>query len=138
MSKITGVILVAVPIINLSRMDVTHPNYGLTNSIEEALAPDISISPLPRAVLRPNSYVLLDGEWNFALDLEDKGCQELWYVEHHYEHKAQWPGSIEEHMAAAKDTLPENQTWHDKVIAWYEREFPLPVKLEDGIPDSIL
>src|SRR5678816_4925975 len=83
-SKVTGVILVAAPIINLSRMDVTHPNYGLTNSIEEALAPDIGISPLPRAVLRPNSYVLLDGEWSFALDLEDRGILETWYITHHY------------------------------------------------------
>ena len=119
-------------------MDVTHPNYGLTNIIEEADARGSVISPLPRAVLRPNSYVLLDGEWNFTLDMEDRGLQECWYITHHYEATAHWPGSIEEHMSKAKDTQPGHKSWDDKVIAWYETTFPLPVKAEDGVPNSMM
>ncbi len=119
-------------------MEVTHPNYGLANSKEESLAENHLINPLPRAVIRPNSYVILDGDWNFALDLEDKGLQEAWYVKHEYNDTANWPGSIEDHMLAAKHILPEKRTWHDKVVAWYEREFPLPLKAEDGVPNSML
>ncbi|MEO6547224.1 MAG: glycoside hydrolase family 2 TIM barrel-domain containing protein [Ferruginibacter sp.] len=118
-------------------MEVTHPNYGLTNSKEEASASNSDINLLPRAVLRPNTFVLLDGDWNFELDIEDKGIAEGWFVAHSYNDTAHWPGSIEEHMALAKDPLPENRTWHDKVVAWYEREFPLPVKAEDGLPNTI-
>ncbi|MCW3091636.1 MAG: glycoside hydrolase family 2 [Ferruginibacter sp.] len=119
-------------------MEVTHPNYSLTVTKEEAFATDNVINPLPRAVLRPNSYVLLDGEWNFALDLEDKGLAENWYISHQYEGIAHWPGSIEDHMALAKDAAPENKVWKDKVVAWYEREFPMPRKAEDGVPNTLL
>ena len=118
-------------------MDVTHPNYGLTESLEEAFATKESLNPLPRAVLRPNSYVLLDGEWKFAIDLEDVGIKDGWYNGHAYPATAHWPGSIEEHMLAAKDAQSGASTWDEKVIAWYEREFPLPLKAEDGVPDSL-
>ncbi|MEJ7587969.1 MAG: sugar-binding domain-containing protein [Ferruginibacter sp.] len=119
-------------------MEISHPNYGLTNSKEEAFTSEGYLNPLPRAVLRPNSYVLLDGEWNFALDVEDMGLTQAWYIKHNYQDTAHWPGSIEEHMAAAKNIQPERKIWHDKVVAWYEREFPLPIRAEDGIPASIL
>src|SRR5688572_26572001 len=119
-------------------MEVTHPNYGLANSKEEAANGTPFINPLPRAVIRPNSYVLLDGEWNFALDMEDQGMAQAWYVQHDYTDTANWPGSIEDHMVAAKNILPEKKTWYGKVVAWYEREFPLPLKAEDGVPRSML
>lgn len=80
------------------------------------------VNPLPRAVLRTNSFMLLDGEWKFALDTDDRGLQEAWYLGHQYNQTAHWPGSIEEHMSHG-----EVQTrWQDKIVAWYEREFPLP------------
>jgi hypothetical protein len=104
-----------------------HPNYGLSKSREETPSvadADIAISPLPRAVLRPNSYVLLDGEWRFDLDIEDLGLNESWHLKHEYTNVANWPGSIEEHMAEAKGV--QAYSWHDKIVAWYEREFPLP------------
>ncbi|MDO9377101.1 MAG: glycoside hydrolase family 2 TIM barrel-domain containing protein [Ferruginibacter sp.] len=119
-------------------MEVTHPNYGLTKSTEEAGNGSTCINPLPRAVIRPNSYVLLDGEWKFALDLDDQGVAQSWYVHHDYPDMAHWPGSIEEHMAAAKHLAPEKKTWYDKVVAWYEREFPLPLKAEDGVAGTML
>ena len=105
-------------------MEITHPNYGFSRSKEEGWADETFTNPLPRAVIRPNSYVLLDGEWRFDLDTEDPGLLEGWHLGHSYEHTANWPGSIEEHMAAAKGHPVAK--WHDKVVAWYEREFPMP------------
>jgi hypothetical protein len=103
-------------------MEATHTNYGLSNVREENDVDDIEV--LPRAVLRPNSHMLLDGEWRFALDLEDRGLRENWYLGHEYTATAHWPGSIEEHMAEAKGQT--THSWKDSVIAWYEREFPMP------------
>ncbi|MBD0288752.1 MAG: glycoside hydrolase family 2, partial [Flavisolibacter sp.] len=103
-------------------MESNHPNYGLSKSREETTTEEAVLNPLPRAVLRSNSFVLLDGEWRFAVDPDDRGLREGWYLGHQYEDTAHWPGSIEEHMAAAKGQKPE-QPWHDKIVAWYEREF---------------
>lgn len=84
-------------------------------------------SPLPRAVSRPNTFLLLDGEWNFALDAEDRGLREGWYLAHTYTHTANWPGSVEAHILEAKiHQSPSTATWHDKVTVWYEREFSVP------------
>lgn len=119
-------------------MDTSHPNYGLTVTKEEGSTNHNVLNPLPRAVLRPNSYILLDGEWKFSLDMDDKGLLDSWYVVHEYEGTAQWPGTVEEHMAVAKHLQPEKRTWYDNVVVWYEREFPLPAKAETGVPNSIL
>ncbi|MEJ7625804.1 MAG: sugar-binding domain-containing protein [Ferruginibacter sp.] len=113
----------------------THPNYGLTKTKEETSVTEELINLLPRAVLRSNSFVLLSGEWHFSLDLHDKGIQESWHLGHEYENVAQWPGSIEQHIATAKGELP---AWNDKVVAWYEREFPLPERTQEEIQNSIL
>jgi Glycosyl hydrolases family 2/Glycosyl hydrolases family 2, sugar binding domain/Glycosyl hydrolases family 2, TIM barrel domain len=115
-------------------MELLHPNYGLSKSKEEDSATDQFINPLPRAVLRPNLHVLLDGEWGFELDPQDRGMRDGWHLGHQYAHTAQWPGTIEDHMAAAKGMT--EKSWRDKVIAWYEREFPLPQ--QDGQPHSML
>jgi len=91
---------------------------------------------LPRAVLRPNAYFLLDGEWRFSLDLKDSGLREAWYVEHSYERTAIWPGSVENHMVDAKEQQQHTPPWMDKIIAWYEREFTLsnpPMTPDDSI-----
>ncbi len=112
-------------------MEIIHPNYGLTISKEENGTEDIMSNPLPRAVLRPNSYELLDGEWRFAIDPADSGVQNSWFLGHEYEDTAHWPGSIEEHMLGAKGQVATN-TWRDKVVAWYEREFPKPIRKDDS------
>ena len=104
-------------------MEVLHPNYGLTKSKTEGYTDESFINPLPRAVIRNNSYVLLDGEWKFSLDHEDIGLKDGWYLGHQYSITAPWPGSIEEHMA---NSSHEQKMWHDKIVVWYEREFPLP------------
>ncbi|GAB3959107.1 hypothetical protein GCM10028805_54600 [Spirosoma harenae] len=80
--------------------------------------------------------MLLDGEWQFALDPNDQGLHERWYVQHTFTGKAHWPGSIESHLAEAKG----QQTpigWQDKVIAWYEREFVLPDRSESSARSMI-
>ncbi|TGE14517.1 glycoside hydrolase family 2 protein [Hymenobacter elongatus] len=106
-------------------MNSEHTNYGLSASQEETRPIEEMRNPLPRAVLRLNNHVLLDGEWNFALDADDSGLRDGWHLGHNYEHKAQWPGSIEAHMAQAKGQS-QPSGWQDKVVAWYEREFTLP------------
>ncbi|MBA3440509.1 MAG: glycoside hydrolase family 2 [Pyrinomonadaceae bacterium] len=107
----------------------TNKDFGFTHDQEEARAVEgymNSLNPLPRSVIRRNVYQLLDGEWRFDVDLEDRGLRESWYVAHDYSRTATWPGSIEAHMAAAKDAQQHTPAWQDKVVAWYEREFTLP------------
>jgi len=112
-----------------------RPNYGLSKTKEEFLDSSEAINLLPRAVLRSNSYVLLNGEWQFSLDPNDTGIQESWYLGHVYNNTAQWPGSIEQHLASAKDVIPP---WNDKIVAWYEREFPLPHRKEEEREHTLL
>ncbi|AKD56119.1 glycoside hydrolase family 2 protein [Spirosoma radiotolerans] len=110
-------------------MSEIQSNFGLTDSKEEGAAVDEPINPLPRAVLRSNSHWLLDGEWKFSIDANDTGLQDRWFLGHSYEGVAEWPGSIEEHMAHTKGQAGP-VIWQDKVIAWYEREFALPDRTE--------
>lgn len=119
-------------------METLHPNYSTSKSKEEVFAEDNFINPLPRAVVRQNSPILLDGEWHFSLDPEDAGLQEGWHLGHYYQDTAHWPGSIEDHIAAAKGQQA-GKTWHDKVVAWYECSFPLPVRINgNGTEHSML
>lgn len=105
---------------------ISQPNLSLTQSFEDAEL-FLTENPLPRSISRPNSYQLLDGEFKFSLDPADLGLREAWYLGHKYEHTANWPGSVEQHMAEAKGLLKQTgPAWHDKVIAWYEREFTRP------------
>jgi beta-galactosidase/beta-glucuronidase len=103
--------------------ELIHPNYSLTKSREESFSDEDALNPLPRAVIRPNSFVLLDGTWNFALDPADRGMSESWYVAHKYDDNAHWPGSVEAHMATLE---PNKQAWNERIIVWYEREFLVP------------
>jgi beta-galactosidase/beta-glucuronidase len=110
-------------------MNTKHPNTSFSASRPESAPLAEPINELPRAVLRPNTYLLLDGEWQFMLDPDDKGLLQRWYVGHSFEGTAHWPGSIESHMAEAKGQGP-SAGWQDKVVAWYEREFTLPNRSE--------
>ena len=104
-------------------------NFGFAASKEESSVIEEPTNPLPRAVLRPNTHWLLDGDWRFTIDTNDVGLQERWYLGHHYRSTAQWPGSIETHMAQARGQASP-VVWQDKVVAWYEREFDLPKRSE--------
>lgn len=94
-------------------------------------------NPLPRSILRREAFVLLDGEWRFALDSENRGLKEYWFARHNYTVTAAFPGSIESHFAAVKDAKEELSlfTDSDDVIAWYERDFSVPE--EWNRPDKI-
>jgi beta-galactosidase/beta-glucuronidase len=123
------------PFLNMDQMQQLHPNYSLTRSKAEGTTDEEVINLLPRAVLRSNSYILLDGEWRFAIDTDDRGLMEGWHLGHDYQQTANWPGSIEEHMEKGGIT----DRWRDKVVAWYEREFPLPqLADENGNPHSLI
>ncbi|GAB3833399.1 glycoside hydrolase family 2 protein [Hymenobacter jeollabukensis] len=113
-------------------MDTDHVNYGLSAASAEEKTPiEDAPNPLPRAVLRLNNVMLLDGEWRFALDADDAGLNESWYLGRDYEHVATWPGSVEMHLAEARG-LSDPARWHDQVVAWYEREFTVPACAEPG------
>jgi len=79
------------------------------------------LNSLPRTIARSGQYILLDGTWQFELDLANRGLAEHWELSHQYSGTAQWPGSIESQLKAGL-TLP----WDDEVVAWYERTFELP------------
>ncbi|AMM52508.1 glycoside hydrolase [Rufibacter sp. DG15C] len=116
-------------------MEPNQPNLSVTESIQEdeIIAHRKDKNPLPRAVLRPNTHYILDGEWDFAIDPDDRGLREAWYLGYKYQHTAHWPGSVEEHMANAKGHV-QTPAWQDKVVVWYEREFERPVKSAPGAP----
>jgi beta-galactosidase/beta-glucuronidase len=101
-----------------------HLNYSLTKAKKENVNKEDFINLLPRAVIRPNSFILLDGAWNFAVDPKNRGLTEHWYLSHQYSLKAHLPGSVETHIANSYPN--ENKLWQKKIIVWYEREFPLP------------
>lgn len=84
------------------------------------------VNPLPRSVRRSSPYALLDGEWRFALDPEELGLSEMWYLGHEYAHIAPFPKAIELHLADAKDAQRHTLARQDKLVAWYEREFTVP------------
>jgi hypothetical protein len=113
----------------LTCMETRYINNSFSASRPETAPIAESINELPRAVLRPNTYMLLDGEWRFMIDPDDKGLHERWYVGHSFTETANWPGSIEAHMAQAKGQVVP-MGWQDKIVAWYEREFPLPQRSE--------
>lgn len=108
------------------------PNYAFdhrnTNIVKHGF------NPLPRSVVRRTPYELLDGEWRFALDPEDRGLNDGWHLGHDFALTAQFPGAIEAHLAKAKETT---QALHDSLqdwqeIAWYEREFSLSAESCSG------
>ena len=97
--------------------DLFHPVADKTNR-------------LPRSVLRRDAFELLDGEWRFALDSENRGLEERWYEQHIYAVTAAFPGSIESYLAAVKDFKSESSLYQtsDNVIAWYECDFAVPAE----------
>ena len=111
---------------------MTNVEFGFTREREEATTLRPYLNPLPRSVVRNNTFLLLDGEWRFDLDPDDRGFAERWYLGREYSGTARWPGSIEAQIAAghaaqeqAAGARPASST-PDQVVAWYEREFEVP------------
>lgn len=113
----------------------TSPNYS-SSKIKENGFGDIDYNnPLPRAVIRSNTFVLLDGDWQISFDPQDKGLLEKWYLKHQFEQTANWPGSVEDYMTKQHQpaTLP------DKVVIWCQKEFLLPqFKKYNGVSPVML
>ncbi|HVF38828.1 MAG TPA: glycoside hydrolase family 2 TIM barrel-domain containing protein, partial [Gemmatimonadaceae bacterium] len=110
------------------------PNLSSSHVEEERRSYERLANPLPRAVTRHNFFELLDGEWRFDLDPEDRGINDGWHLSHPYPRAATWPGSIEAHMSDAREQQHQAPAWQDKIVAWYEREFRLPNR--DKLPDK--
>jgi beta-galactosidase/beta-glucuronidase len=105
---------------------MTNTDFSFTRDREAAQAMEEHLNPLPRSVIRRNATVLLDGTWRFQLDPQDRGMQQQWYLGHTFSDTANWPGSIESHLATAREAQSHNESEHDTLIAWYERDFTLP------------
>jgi beta-galactosidase/beta-glucuronidase len=104
------------------------PNLSATEIREEGfIVKNNGVNLLPRTVLRPNAHILLDGEWDFCPDADNEGLEKGWHLGHQYKHKANWPGSVEQHLAEARG-LTSGRMWADKVVVWYERSFQLPAR----------
>lgn len=103
---------------------MAQSEWGFTQDREAAQVIEQYLNPLPRSVIRRNAVMLLDGAWRFALDPEDQGLAEQWYVSHPFTQTANWPGSIEAHLATLRDEHAPND--QDMLVAWYEREFTIP------------
>lgn len=109
----------------MSAQVVTEPPPGDSQPIRDGR------NPLPRSVLRPVDHLLLDGEWSFALDLDNRGVRERWWLGHEYAETAHWPGTIEARMAQGRAQQQGSPPWRDEVIAWYERSFAPPTAWRD-------
>jgi hypothetical protein len=57
-------------------------DFGFTRDSQDTLAAQDDLNPLPRSVTRGDAFLLLDGDWQFAFDSEDRGLREQWYLEH--------------------------------------------------------
>jgi hypothetical protein len=112
-------------------------DFGFTRDTQDTLAIQDHFNPLPRSVTRGDIFLLLDGDWQFAFDPEDRGLREQWYLGHRFAHTASWPGSIETHLIALEDAQQHRRPWQDRVVAWYEREFLLPDDWQ-AAPDCLL
>jgi beta-galactosidase/beta-glucuronidase len=105
---------------------MTDRDYTLSADREAVVAAQTHLGPLPRSIVRSNTYELLDGEWRFDLDAEDRGLAERWYLSHVFAGKATWPGAIEPQMAEAQDVQRGTSDRRDHIVAWYERDFTIP------------
>ena len=60
--------------------ELNQANYSLSASRPDDQSGEETVNPLPRAVLRLNSHLLLDGTWHFAHDAQDQGLREIRFV----------------------------------------------------------
>lgn len=106
-------------------MEKSNRNYGLSKAREEKSDEEVFLNPIPRSVLRPNAFIILDGEWRFSEDPDEIGLRDEWYNGHEYTDVAAWPGAIETHITKVHGAAAD-RAWRDKIVVWYERDFPLP------------
>ncbi len=103
------------------------PNLDYQFDQKDATAVLENFNPLPRSVVRRTPFQLLDGEWQFALDMENRGLAEDWHVRHEYARTATFPASIESQIENLRDKKKQcDESSYDGLVAWYEREFSIP------------
>lgn len=107
-------------------MSIDTKDYQFDQHDLEVIEPEKN--PLPRSVVRRTDFKLLDGEWRFTLDADDRGLEERWFLHHQYNFTAQFPGSIESQLQTGKDIKAMSPLWTKKgeIVAWYERDFEVP------------
>jgi beta-galactosidase/beta-glucuronidase len=109
------------------------PDTALTAGDAEAARLERYLDPLPRSVMRPGAYVLLDGQWRFERDDDDRGLSDHWFVAHDYTGIAHWPGSVTRAVEGARTEMASDRRPDaDALIAWYERDFAVPEAWRDG------
>lgn len=89
------------------------------SNIDTNLETNIPRSEYPRPQLERESWLNLNGMWEFAFDDGDVGMKEKWYMGHSYESKIRVPYTFQSELS-----LINNQEFHD--IVWYQRYFDLP------------
>lgn len=78
----------------------------------------------PRAGFKRDSYVCLNGEWEFEFDDRDAGHKEGWQFGHAYTRRINVPFAFQARLSGIGDTTP-----HDRM--WYRRRFDNP-RPQDG------
>ncbi len=106
---------------------MTNTDYQFDQKDATAVLDDFN--PLPRSVVRRTPFALLDGEWKFALAVENRGLTENWHLGHEYAQTAMFPASIESQIERARDKKQSSAAPSDDgLVAWYEREFSIPAE----------
>lgn len=103
-------------------------DFSFVRDRKDAQVAQNYLNPLPRSVTRRGKHELLDGEWRFELDTEDRGLREEWYLGHDYPGVAIWPSSIEAHMEQGHSRQGDNggTLTNENTVGWYERDFTIP------------
>ena len=82
----------------------------------------------PRSIVRPGAFVLLDGEWRFERDPEDRGLADRWYDGHAFGATAEWPGSVALQVEAEDGADAGDGAGDADMVAWYERDVTIPAE----------
>jgi beta-galactosidase/beta-glucuronidase len=82
----------------------------------------------PRSIVRPGAFVLLDGEWRFERDPDDRGLAERWYDGHDFSGTGSWPMSVAEAVEPRTDDRDRDRVVANdgETVVWYERDFEIP------------
>jgi beta-galactosidase/beta-glucuronidase len=102
--------------------NVSESEIALTGERDHVKRLQPYLDSRPRSIVRAGAYVLLDGEWRFERDPEDRGLEHRWYLEHDYGGVARWPGSV---VADVEETHSD-AAMAGGVVVWYERDFSVP------------
>lgn len=78
----------------------------------------------PRPDFKRDSFVSLNGTWEFCFDDYNVGHKEKWFVKHDFDKKIEVPFSFETKLSGIHDT-----TYHDHV--WYHKKLK-DIKLSDN------